>query len=373
MFCGQGASSMNMLYRENGCDAVLCRPGTFNINGHATLHSTCAHCFDPNGTDDATLHDLDDYKSKRVLGRISCRNATFVYGDLNGDGILSPREILRMLYVDTLGRFWGRAFQTWADMSVETCNLAGITCNVDGEVTRLDMSNAEMCSNGEKKAGPKQYCKGIPAEVGQLTALEVIQLQKQPFLRGTIPIEIVHLTSLRILDVSKSSLISGTIPSEIGGLTNLRKLLLNQCRLMGTIPRSIGRLSSLERLHLSNNILVGTLPKQIGNLKNLKELMVSRNLLTGTIPSQIGRMVKLENFEAYLNNFGGKIPAELALPTIKRIGKFVVWPIYVGSFLFELLLSNLCALNRCVRESVYWYHPSNCCSGKGFTNPTSKR
>jgi hypothetical protein len=309
---------MNMLYRENGCDAVLCRPGTFNIHGHATLHSTCTKCSDPTNND-TTLNDFDEYKSHRVLGRTSCPNVTFVHGDLNGDGILSPREILRMLYVDTLGRFWGKAYQSWADMSTDECNLAGITC-VNAKITRIDMVNAELCSNGEQRAGPKQYCKGIPSEIGHLTTLEILQLQKQQFLRGTIPTEIARLTLLRVLDVSKSSLLSGAIPSEIGGLTSLRKLLLNHCRLMGTIPRSIGRLSNLEKFHVSNNILVGTVPSQIGMLKSLKELMISRNLLTGTIPSQIGRMAKLENFEAYLNNIGGRIPAELALPTIKRIG-----------------------------------------------------
>lgn len=87
MFCGYGMASMNMLYRQFGCDAVLCRPGTFNIHGHATLHSACREC--------------PLYEDSPVLGRTTCPGTEYVHGDLDGDGVLSEREILRMLYVGT--------------------------------------------------------------------------------------------------------------------------------------------------------------------------------------------------------------------------------------------------------------------------------
>jgi hypothetical protein len=327
MFCGYGASSMNMLYREFGCDAVLCRPGTFNIHGHATLHSACRPCPVQSNYDDTntsnlseeTDHAILDYSS--VLGRTRCETAKFVHGDLDGDGILSPREVLRLLYVDTLGRFWGNSFQTWADMSVHECKLVGVTCTED-EVSRIDLSNAEMCSNGEKRPGPKQYCKGIPAEIGELSSLEVLQMNRRVFLRGTLPTEIGKLTMLRVLDVSGCSLLSGTIPTEIGNMTDLRRAMLSNCRFMGTIPSTISSLPKLEKFYVTNNLLVGSIPTEIGNMKNLKEFMISRNMLTGSFPRQVGRMAKLENFEAYLNFFVGRIPEELAVPTIKRIGKF---------------------------------------------------
>lgn len=297
---------MNMLYSEYGCDAVLCRPNTFNIHGHATLHSACRIC--PNMTDD------------NILGRTSCDDIQLIHGDLNGDGILSVREILRMIYIDTLGRFWGPGYHTWANMTEPECRLVGITC-IHGEILKLDFSSAKLCSNGNYQPGPKELCKGIPSEIGEITSLEYIQLSNQLFLRGTIPTEVGKLTELQILDVSNSILIDGQIPSEIGNLSNLRQLLMSNCRFTGTIPSSIFHLSDLEKLDVSNNQIRGSLPTQIGKAKNLKELLISRNELTGLFPTQIGRMTKLENLDAYLNYFAGRIPAEFALPTIKRIGK----------------------------------------------------
>jgi Leucine-rich repeat (LRR) protein len=313
MFCGHSASSMNMLYREFACDAVLCPPGTFNIHGHATLHSACQIC------PPSALGNEHDYSI--FYGRPECETAPFIHGDLNADGILSPREVLRMIYVDTLGRFWGPSYQSWADMSVHECKLAGITCS-NGHIIRLDLSNAEMCSNGESRRGPKQYCKGLPSEIGTLTTLESLHITHRQFLRGTIPTEVGKLTMLTTFDVSGCSLLSGTIPTEVGTLTNLRHFDVSSCRLSGSIPRSILSLTDLEKLHLTHNYLVGSLPTEIGQLKHLKEFMVSRNKLIGTIPTQVGLMLKLENIEVYLNALSGNIPAELAIPTIKRIGTF---------------------------------------------------
>lgn len=305
---------MNMLYREFGCDAVLCRPGTFSSHGHATLHSACRPC----------ITIADNYEPDiaaelaAILGRTSCIGVDFVQGDLNADGILSPREILRMIYVDTLGRFWGHSFQPWADMRVHECDLLGITC-VNGQIARIDLSSAELCSNGDRRPGPTQYCKGLPAEIGELSTLEVFQLTRRQFLRGSIPTEIGKLTLLRLLDISTCTSMTGTLPSEIGNLTNLKRLILSHSRFRGTIPSEIFSLG-LEKLYLTNNLFGGTISTWIGKLTNLKEFMISRNSLTGSIPSEIGGMTKLENFEAYHNGFSGSLPKELALPNLKRIG-----------------------------------------------------
>jgi hypothetical protein len=183
MFCGHGSSTMNMLYREAGCDAVLCRPGTFHTFGHATLHASCRPC--PPLQDD---EDEDPPVSKR-LGRISCNSGVqHIHGDLNADGILSPREILRLLFIDTIGRFWGAAYQNWADVNYNECELTGISC-VNGEIYKIDLTGANMCSNGDRQAGPIIFCEGIPSEIGELSSLEVLHLSRRQFLRGTLPTE----------------------------------------------------------------------------------------------------------------------------------------------------------------------------------------
>jgi hypothetical protein len=265
MFCGFGAA--NMLYRESGCDAVLCRPGTFSTYGHATLHSACRPC--PISTEGETKSPPES----AVLGRTTCTGVDFVHGDLNGDGILSSREILRMIYVDTLGRFWGERFQPWADMSVNECVLAGVTC-IDGLIRQVDISTANLCSDGDRRPGPIEFCLGIPSELGLISTIEILRIESRQFLRGTIP-------------------------TEIGQLTKLKGLDLANCSFLGTVPSEIFQLTSLVKLHLTNNMLSGSLPTTIGNLRKLKELMISRNSFSGTFPTEIGLMASLENVEGY--------------------------------------------------------------------------
>jgi hypothetical protein len=289
---------MNMLYREFGCDAVLCKAGTFNIHGHATLHSACRAC---------TTIEENEPDMVNVLGRTFC------------DGVDSAREILRMIYVDTLGRFWGKSFQPWADMKFDECELYGVSC-VNGKISRLDLTGAEMCSNGDRQPGVTQYCKGIPAEIGKLSTLEVLQLSRRHFLRGSIPTEIGMLSHLRFLDMSGCASITGTLPSEIGNMEKLNRLILSHSRFRGTIPSEIFRLG-LEKLYLTNNLFEGTISTWVGKLTNLKEFMISRNNFTGSLPTEIGGMTKLDNFEAYSNGFVGSLPTQLALPNLKRLGK----------------------------------------------------
>ncbi len=341
---------MNMLYREFGCDAVLCRPGTFNRHGHATLHSACRLCLSMLNLDE----NDDDAYLLNVLGRTTCEGLEIVNGDVNGDGMLSPREILRLIYVDTLGRFWGPTYQSWADTKVNECDLLGITC-VNGEVARIDLSNAVMCSNGEGAAGPIQYCSGIPVEIGMLTTLEVFQLKSQPYLRGSIPTEMGNLKSLRLLDVSSCNSMTGTLPSEIGKLTKLKRLLLSHSGFKGTIPSEVMQLTSLEKLHLTNNQFHGTIPT-IRKMKSIREFMIARNSFSGTIPSKIGYLTSLENFEAYHNQFTGPLPKQLALTNLKRIGKRYYLFVETHPFshrrgLFTLTcLLFVCGPRRCIRQ-----------------------
>lgn len=304
---------MSMLYQEFGCDAVLCRPGTFNVHGHATLHSACRQC------PITKAGEAKDPPESKILGRTRCEGTDYIHGDLNGDGILSAREILRMLYIDTLGRFWGMEFHTWAEMSVNECDLEGISC-VSGEVVKIDLTNANMCSDGNRRPGPIRYCKGIPAEIGELSSLEILILNRRQFLRGSLPTELGKLSKLRLLDLSSCVSLTGTLPTELGLLTSLKTLKIVHTRLQGSIPSELFRLSSLEAIHLTNNQLIGTIPPTM--MVDLKELMIARNQLTGSIPTEIGLLVKMENLEAYHNLLTGQIPDTIGqCALLKRIGK----------------------------------------------------
>ncbi len=315
IFCGSGAMTRSMLFRQFGCDAILCPPGTFHPYGAATMESGCRPC-------PASDEDEDhDPPLNRILGRLSCPGVNFVHGDLDGDGMLSQNEILRLLWAFTMGSNWGAQFQTWADPQSDACALNGVYCS-DGAVVKIDLVDANMCSNGERKQGNIKDCLGLPAELSQLSNLQILQMNARKFLRTTIPSEFGRLTRLQFLDLGASPYVVGPMPSEMGRLTNLKILNLAGCHLSGTVPDEFYQLRSLEKLHLSLNLFTGTISPKIGKLTKLKELMWSRSQISGSIPDDMGDVTSLENWELYGNQLTGTIPPSIGNCTsLKRIGK----------------------------------------------------
>jgi Leucine-rich repeat (LRR) protein len=269
----------------------------------------------------------DDPLTAKMLGQRRCgrdnNRTTFVHGDLDGDGILSEREVLRLLYTYTVGKNWGLQFESWADTTVNKCDLNGVVC-ISGRVAKLDLTDASMCANSERKAAPASECKGIPAELSNLSRLEILTMNRRQFLRGTLPTEIGTLTNLKYLDISSCPMVTGGLPSEIGRLTDLKIFNIGGCRFNGTIPEEIFGLRKLEKLHLSMNAFTGTVPSSVENMTNLKEMLLSRTYVNGTIPEGIGALVALENFEMYGNQLVGPIPESLGkCKNLKRIGECI--------------------------------------------------
>lgn len=305
----------SILFRQFGCDAILCPPGTFHPSGAATMESACRPC-------PASDEDEDhDPPLNRILGRLNCPAVDFVHGDLDGDGNLSQGEILRLLWVYTMGSNWGAQFQMWADPHGNECDLNGVYCS-DGAVVKIDLADAAMCSNGDRKQGNIKDCLGLPAELSQLSDLQILQMNARKFLRATIPSEFGRLTRLQYLDFGASPYVVGTMPSEIGLLSNLKILNLAGCHLSGTVPQEFYDLTNLEKLHLSLNLFTGTISSKIGKMAKLRELMWSRSQLTGSIPTELGDATLLENLELYGNQLTGTIPSSIGHCTsLKRIGK----------------------------------------------------
>ena len=105
----------------------------------------------------------------------------------------------------------------------------------------------------------------------------VVELSLYGFgLTGAVPAEIGQLTLLRVLQLGDNKLTS--LPAEIGQLTSLMVLELRGNQLT-SLPAEIGQLTSLEELNLSDNQLT-SVPAEIGQLTSLKELDLSDNQLT---------------------------------------------------------------------------------------------
>ena len=109
----------------------------------------------------------------------------------------------------------------------------------------------------------------LPAELGNLTALECLSLGRNQFTE---------------------------LPPELGNLTALETLRLHGNQLSGSIPPELGSLAALELLYLRHNQLTGSIPPELGNLTELVMLELYRNQLTGSLPRTFLQLQGLDVF-----------------------------------------------------------------------------
>ena len=143
----------------------------------------------------------------------------------------------------------------------------------------------------------------VPAEIGQLTSLEWLTLSENQL--TSVPAVIGQLTSLRDLYLADNELTS--VPAEIGQLTALTTLHLNNSQLT-SLPAEFGLLTSLMRLNLHDNKLT-SLPAEIGRLTSLEMLHLQGNQLT-SLPAEIGQLASLQVLNLRGNQLT-RVPAEI--------------------------------------------------------------
>ena len=135
----------------------------------------------------------------------------------------------------------------------------------------------------------------IPAELGNLMNIEVLDLRSNWELTGSIPPELGNLGNLRVLDLGFNQQLTGSVPAELGNLGNLEVLVLGRSwQLTGSIPEELGNLGNLKELDLSGIGLMGSIPPELGNLDNLEVLKLSTNKLAGSIPAELSRLPNLK-------------------------------------------------------------------------------
>ena len=158
---------------------------------------------------------------------------------------------------------------------------AGVT--VDSAPPRV--TGLALYASSSTSSSPSLTLGTLPPELGQLTALQTLDLGAPPNygLSGPIPPEWGELANLEVLALSSRN-ITGVIPPELGQLTQLRQLTLVYTQITGPIPSALGQLESLTQLNLADNKLTGTIPAELGQLSNLEALLLGGNQLTGCIP-----------------------------------------------------------------------------------------
>ena len=168
-----------------------------------------------------------------------------------------------------------------------------------GDLTALEM--LDLNSTGIH--GP------IPPVLGQLSALRVLDLRRN-LLDGPIPLELTHLKSLEVLDLGQNQL-TGTIPPELALMPALQVLHLGRNQLTGEIPWELGQMQALQGLYLMENQLSGLISPELGQMQALQELLLGQNQLTGEIPAELGQLQALQLLDLGQNQLNGIIPPEL--------------------------------------------------------------
>ena len=194
--------------------------------------------------------------------------------------ILSDRKILEIFYEATGGDEWGNNMGWLTDAPLDQWH--GVGTDEDGRVTTLSLRE-----NGLKGI--------IPVELGGLTNLEILSLDKNNQLTGPLPPKIGNLVRLRELDLGNTGL-EGEIPSTLGKLVKLLRMNFEYVPFTGSIPPELGALTELDFLNLYRNRLSGRVPTELAGLRSLRTLYLNENNLTGSIPTTF---VQLENLEIF--------------------------------------------------------------------------
>jgi Leucine-rich repeat (LRR) protein len=277
----------------NGCDAILCPPGTFNEFGRRVNSETpCEECTYPGSSTD--------------WGSTACGPA--------GADAYSDRTILFELFEATGGPSWTNS-KNWKNDNVPLCDWFGVTCEPVGNLGTLTVTELELDSNNLHGI--------IPSVIFHLPELRRLNLGKNDVsitfnaifqadrLEDLILDEtrvskldgIGQATKLKILHLHGNSFGWKPIPDELFNLGELTDLDLSDSRFGGTLSSEIGSLTNLLRLNLVSNDLSGSIPSEIGNLGSVEELMLSNNNFFGTLPESVSNLVSLKSF--FLENFKG--------------------------------------------------------------------
>ena len=195
----------------------------------------------------------------------------------------TDRAALEAFYDATRDAAW------WYDTNWKTAaplgQWYGVTTDVAGRVTRLELHHNNLSSNV------------LPGALGSLEKLERLDLSDNTLLTAPIPVQLGSLANLRVLDLG-GTMVTGPIPVQLGSLANLRVLDLSETGVSGPIPAELGNLTSLRKLDLSYAWgLSGRLPPGLrGTPLRELNLMVSQ----ACAPNEWGGWLKTIEFTGRL-------------------------------------------------------------------------
>lgn len=192
--CAMDGWMQGDVHEVGDCSAILCPGGTFNQFGRASPEVACEPCAEG--------------PSMQFLGSTQC------------ESLISERDILMKLYMDTGGDFWTNA--SWWNTEAPICSWFGVMCNAEDLQGTRGVTTINLASNS---------------------------------LMGTLPSEIWTLPSLHSIQLDNNNLVVSF--EGISNAADTLSLLLMSYVKMSSLT-GIDQATSLKEVHFVGNDLAGT-------------------------------------------------------------------------------------------------------------------
>ncbi len=187
----------------------------------------------------------------------------------------------------------------WNTNGENICDFVGVTCNEEGNITRLDLSHFYFNQN-------------LPETFGQLSHLEWLDIHYNNF--TSLPTSFSNLQNLKTLSIR--GCFENYLPAEVFRLSKLEKLDVSQNHLE-YLDSNIGQLTSLKQFICSENN-IQSLPTEVINLINLKDLFIDNNLFN-SMPSMAGEITSLSTLSMKNNRITVIDPSFFESSSIKYL------------------------------------------------------
>lgn len=205
---------------------------------------------------------------------------------------LSETEVLQKLYQDLNGDNWDvdtanddDGYWTGDDICSDYSNYVGVTCNADGRVTKIALSDSSLVGSISPHVYTLAYLTELDFSKNRITSAGWDRID-----------EVVSgddlLADIEVIDLTNNFI------NSVEGITSLKDSLtglhLTYNNLKGPIPLELFEMDQLEILAISENELTGKIDERIGRLTNLLEFYCYGNKITGTIPKAVGNLTKMQ-------------------------------------------------------------------------------
>lgn len=255
----------------NGCDAILCPKGTYNVYGRATSggDGECKSC--PDG---------------EYAGATGCIGITDESDDLE-------KRIIDKIFVETGGVNWTKK-ENWGTGPV--CAYEGIKCTTTGDNTNEGVEEINLAGFG--------LISNIPTQIYKLPYLKKLNISN-----NIVDLSfdgVADAENLEEIDMNFADLTSVEGISSAPSLKRVSSIFIRRCNL------ALMRISSFiyflpNQLHISHNSFPKSkIPDELFSVHTLEVLDISYNGFSGTLPNDIVKLALLQGFSAGGNDITGR-------------------------------------------------------------------